>query len=180
MKDIGIFTDYSVSTNNLIPPLKFIRGLSVFFRTKFNLRGINRITCYTSFKMYLENRYVTFCSTCNFGDDGYWYNWCSIEWVDDNEVRNPYPVKILGYFTMNDCVYPVIQLSGDPITMEQSTDQFIRSFVLDDNQKTEVVDVETISSALCVFKNYGGPLQSYFCVLPKRKWRCYFGQKILR
>ncbi len=69
---------------------------------------------------------------------------------------------------MNERVYAVIQSSSDPIAMEQLTDQFICSFVLDDNQQMEAVDVETISSALCVFKNYGGPSHSYFCVLPKR------------
>jgi hypothetical protein len=62
--------------------------------------------------------------------------------------------------------------------MEQITDQFMCSFVLDDYQKTEVVDVETISCALCVFKNYGGPLQSYFCVLPKRKWGHFLSENI--
>jgi hypothetical protein len=148
LEDIGIFTDYSVSTNHLTPPLKFVCGLAVVSGTKFNLRGINRITCYTSCKIYLENRCVTFCSTCNFGDDGYWYNWCLIEWVDNNEVRNTYTGKILGYFMMNDCVYAVIQVLSDPITMEQLIDQSICSFVLDD--KAEVVYVETINERTIV------------------------------
>jgi hypothetical protein len=55
LEDIGIFMDYSVSTNNQSPSLKFICGVSVFSVTKFNLCGINSFTCYTSCKMYLEN-----------------------------------------------------------------------------------------------------------------------------
>jgi hypothetical protein len=94
LEDIGIFMDSSVSTNNLTPPLTFICELSMFSATKFNLCGIKRVTCYTSCKMYLENRYVTFSSTCNFGDDGYWYDWCLIEGVNNNEVRK----HILGKF----------------------------------------------------------------------------------
>jgi hypothetical protein len=75
-------------------------------------------------------------------------------------------------------VYAVIQSSSDPITMEQLIDNFICKFELADDQQRVVVEIETISIALCVFKNYGGPLNSYFCVLPKRKWGCYFGEKI--
>ena len=81
---------------------------------------------------------------------------------------------------MKGSVYAVLQSSSDPISMEQLTDEFIGSFVINDLQPTEVVEVETISSALCVFKNYGGPSHSYFCALPKRKWGRYFGQKITR
>jgi hypothetical protein len=138
------------------------------------------VTCYTSCNINLENRNVTFYSTCNFGDDGDWYDWCLLEWIDDNEERNTYPGKILGFFTMEGSVYAVLQSSSNPISMEQLTDEFICSFVMDDHQPTDVAEVETISSALCVFKNYGGPLHSYFCALPQRKWGRYFGQKITR
>ncbi len=130
--------------------------------------------------MRLENRNVTFCLTCNFGDDGEWYDLCLVEWIDDDEESNTYPGKILGFFTTEGSVYAVLQSSSDLISMEQLTDEFICSFVIDDHQPTEVVEVESISSTLCVFKNYGGPLHSYFCALPQRKWGRYFGQKITR
>ncbi len=89
-----------------------------------------------------------------------------------------YPAKILGFFNIQTSVYAVIQSSSDPITMEQLIENFICKFVLEDDQQTIVVEIETISNTLCVFKNYGGPLNLYFCVLPKRKWGCYFGEKI--
>ena len=61
--------------------------------------------------------------------------------------------------------------------MEQLCEKFICNFVVEDDEQTVVVEIETFSNPLCVFKNYGGPLNSYFCVLPKRKWGCYFGEK---
>jgi hypothetical protein len=72
----------------------------------------------------------------------------------------------------------VIQSSSDPITMEQLSENFMCNFLVEDNQQMVVVEIETISNPLCVLKNYAGPLSSYFCVLPKRKWRLYFGEKI--
>ncbi len=69
---------------------------------------------------------------------------------------------------MQNSIYAVIQSSSDPISMEQLTDKFICSFVFNENTPSDVVEIETISSSLCVLKNYGGPSNSYFCVLPKR------------
>jgi hypothetical protein len=51
--------------------------------------------------------------------------------------------------------------------------------VVEDDQQMVVVEIETISNLLCALKNYGGTSNSYFCVLPKRKWGHYFGEKIL-
>jgi hypothetical protein len=62
--------------------------------------------------------------------------------------------------------------------MEQLSENFICNFVVDDDQQTVVVEIETISNLLCVYKNYGGPSNSYLCVLPKRKWGHYIGEKI--
>jgi len=128
--------------------------------------------------MFVEQRHVLFHATLDFGDDGSWYNWCLVEWVNNNEQHNTYPGKILGFFSIKTSVYAVIQSSSDPITMEQLIDNFICKFELADEQQPVVVEIETISNALCVFKNYGGPLNLYFCVLPKRKWGRYFGEKI--
>ncbi len=104
LEDMGIFKEYSVSNKNKNPPLKFIRGISVYAATQFHQCGMTTVTCYTSCNMNLENRNVTFCSTCNFGDDGDWYYWCLVEWIDDNEEKNTYPGKILGFFTVEGSV----------------------------------------------------------------------------
>jgi hypothetical protein len=79
---------------------------------------------------------------------------------------------------MENTIYGVIQSSIIPITMEELIDKFVRSFVLDHHQQTEIVKIDTIRTTLCIFKNYCGPLNLYFCVLPKRKWGHYLGEKI--
>jgi hypothetical protein len=115
--------------------------------------------------MNLENRSVTICATSNYGYDGQWYNWCLVEWIDQNEEHNTYPGKILGFFKMHDLVYAVIQLSSNPLTMEQSTDEFVCKFVLKHDKPMKVVKLETISSTLCVFNI----TLVHVCVLPTRK-----------
>ncbi len=70
LEDMGIFMEYSVSNKKENPPLKCICGISVYAATQFHQRGMTAVTCYTSCNMKLENRNVTFCSTCNF-----WRGW---------------------------------------------------------------------------------------------------------
>ncbi len=65
LEDMGIFTEYSVSNKKENPPLKCICGISVYAATQFPQRGMTTVTRYTSCSMKLENRNVTFCSTCN-------------------------------------------------------------------------------------------------------------------
>ncbi len=69
--------------------------------------------------MILEQRPVIFHATLDFGDDKSWYDWCFVEWVDNNKQYNTYPGKILGFFNIHNWVYAVIQSSSDPITMDQ-------------------------------------------------------------
>jgi hypothetical protein len=128
--------------------------------------------------MIIEQRPVIFHATLDFGDDGSWYHWCLVEWVDNNKQHNTYPGKILGFFSVHNLVYVVIQSSSNPITMDQLCENFICNFVVEDNQQTVVVEIETISNPLCVYMNYGGPSNPYFCVLTKRKWGRYFGEKL--
>jgi hypothetical protein len=128
--------------------------------------------------MILKQRPVIFHATLDFGDDGSWYDWCLVEWVDNDKQHNTYPGKIIGFFSIHNLVYAVIQSSSDPITMEQLCENFICNFVVEEDQQMEVVEIEIISNPLCVYKNYGGPSNSYFCVLSKRKWGRYFGEKI--
>jgi hypothetical protein len=140
----------------------------------------NKVTCHMLCKMILEQRPVIFHATLDFGDDRSWDNWCLVEWGDNEKQHNTYPGKILGFFSIHNSVYAVIQTSSDPITMEQLSENFTCNFAveIEEDQQTVVVEIETISNPLCVFKNYSGPSNSYFCVLPNRKWGCYFGEKI--
>jgi hypothetical protein len=89
-------------------PLKFIQGLSLYCLRTLNLRENNTITCYTSCKMIVEQRHVLFHATSEFGDDRAWYDWCLVEWVDNEEQWMTYPAKILGFFNIQTSVYAVI------------------------------------------------------------------------
>jgi hypothetical protein len=172
------FRDHYVSgRENKTLPITFICGLSLFCSMTLNLCGENKITCHTACKMVLEQRPVLFHAISDFGDDGSWYDWCLVKWVNNDEQHNTYPGKILGFFSIHNSAYAIIQSSSDPITMEQLCENFICNFVVEDDQQT-VAEIETISNPLWVYKNYGGPSNSYFCVLPKRKWGHYFGEKI--
>ncbi len=71
--------------------------------------------------MIVEQRHVLFHATSEFEDDGSWYNWCLVEWVDNEEQWMTYHAKILGFFNIQTSVYVVIQSSSEPITMEQLT-----------------------------------------------------------
>jgi len=151
LDDLGQFRDHYVSgRENKTLPIKFMRKLSLFCLTNLNLCEKNKITCHTSCKMILEQRPVIFHATLDFGDDGSWYDWCLVEWVDNNKQHNTYPGKILGFFSIHNLVYVVIQSSSDRITMEQLCENFICNFVVEDNQQRVVVEIETISNH-CVF-----------------------------
>jgi hypothetical protein len=43
---------------------------------------------------------------------------------------------------------------------------------------TYLVPLSTISHPLCVFKNYGGRINDFFCVLPQRKWSAFFSAQM--
>jgi hypothetical protein len=151
LDDLGQFRDHYVSgRENKTLPIKLTCGLSLFCLTNLNLCGKNKITCHTSCKMILEQRPVIFHATLDFGDDGSWYDWCLVEWVDNNKQHNTYPGKILGFFSIHNLVYAVIQSSSDSITMDQLCESFICNFVVEDDQQTVVVEIETISNPLCV------------------------------
>ena len=177
MTDHGQFDDHTVNKNvNL--PLKFVRGVSYYAATNWIITGTFTMTGYTSYKVNIENSPVIFCTTSNYGDDRRCYDWCLVEWLAQNNVSTTYPGRILGFINLHSNTFAVIQSSCNTITMEQLTDDFVCKFDLDESQQTYVVDVETISSALFVYRNYGGACHSYFCALPKRKWGWYFRQKV--
>ena len=59
---------------------------------------------------------------------------------------------------------------------------FVKKFKMNINDKlgsyTYLVPISTISNPLCVYKNYGGRDNEFFCVLPQRKWSGYFSTQI--
>ena len=73
-----------------------------------------------------------------------------------------------------------IQSSNNPISIEMMTVEFICKFTVDPTTPTSVVEIQSISNPLCVFKNYGGSKSEYLCALPQRYWSRFFGDRIIR
>jgi hypothetical protein len=68
--------------------------------------------------------------------------------------------------------------------MDDLSQSFIKKFNMPTDDKlgdyTYLVPLSTISHPLCVFKNYGGRINEFFCVLPQRKWGGFFSAHIRR
>jgi hypothetical protein len=68
--------------------------------------------------------------------------------------------------------------------MDDLSQCFIKKFNMPVDDKlgdyTYLVPLSTISHPLCVFKNYGGLNNEFFCVLPQRKWGGFFSAHIRR
>ena len=143
------------------------------YRDRFSIIG------YTSCKLHIDKREEIFRCTSKYSGDGQWYDWCIVEWVDLSNISQTYPGLKFGFINDGMKYCAVIQTSNDPMSMEKMTQDFICKFKLPSNTPTSVVEIESISNPLCVFKNYGGSKTEYFCALPERKWSRYFGDRIV-
>ena len=76
--------------------------------------------------------------------------------------------------------FAVIQSSKDKLSMDDLKRDFVCSFSVDGSIDEDlcVVPMESIRNTLFVFKDYGGNLGGYFCVLPRRHWSRFFGDQI--
>jgi hypothetical protein len=119
--------------------------------------------------MFVEQRHVLFHATSDFGDDGSWYDWCLVEWVDNEEQCMTYPVKILGFFSIQTSVYVVIQSSSDPITMEQLIDNFIYKIELADDQQPVVVEIKNHQQCIVCLQELWWSFEFVILCTPKEE-----------
>jgi hypothetical protein len=155
-----------------------IRGIAVYAASAMNLRGKFSSSVFTSCTLHLDDRDKIFRCTSKYPQDGQWYDWCLVEWENSTNVIQTYPGLVLGFIQvgMKDCA--IVQSSNDPISIEKMVNDFICKFTMPPNTPTIVIKIESISSPLRVFKNYGGYKSEYFCALPQRKWSRIFGDRI--
>jgi hypothetical protein len=178
LEENGIFKHYHVDNSSSLST-SLIRGIAVYASRELSIQDRCSIVGYTACKMRVDERDEIFRCNYNYSRDGQWYDWCLIEWVDSNNSSQTYPGLILGFIQVNMKNYAVVQSTNDVINMEKLTKEFVCKFSLQPNTPTSVVDIETISNPLLVFKNYGGSMSEYFCILPQRKWGRYFGKRII-
>ena len=66
--------------------------------------------------------------------------------------------------------------------MDDLCKNFVKKFKMPISSKfgdsTYLIPISIIAHLLCVFKNYSGCANEFFCVLPKRKWSGYFSYQI--
>ena len=79
-----------------------------------------------------------------------------------HKISQTYPGLILGFIQVEAKYGVDVQSSNNPISMEKMTQEFICKFNLPSNTPTSVVEIDSISNPLCVFKNYGGSESEYF------------------
>ncbi len=184
----GVF-DHIVTVSRTDFPDRCIQAIALHaakneYHQDYSVRG------YTACKLLLDGRQEIFRAISSYMDDGHWYDWCLIGWVDDG-VENTFPACILGFFDMDhsgssaeliDSVYVVIESSHDVVSMDALSQSSVKKFKMPTSSKladsTYLIPVSTIANPLCVFKNYGGSVNEFFCASPRRKWSRYFSAQI--
>ena len=178
----GIFDQYVATQkkSSIALHINLVRGIAIYASRELNCRGTVTTSGFTSCKLNIGEREEIFRCTSKFAQDGEWYDWCLIEWEITPGVVDTYPALILGFIEMGGKELVVIQSSNNPMTIEMMTEEFICKFTMDPNTPTSVVEIQSISNPLCVFKNYGGSKSEYFCASPQRYWSRFFGDRIRR
>ena len=158
------------------------------------LKGF-QVKGHTYCKMELLGRMELFLFEDNYRGGKSWFDWCLVECQCDEGLET-HAAMILSMFKIvtsgvvvkdlcedaaeEPSYYTVVQLSKGPVSMSNMERDFISPFSLGDDYDSDfkVVTLGSIIHPLAVFKNYGGHSEEHFCILPKRKWSRYFGDKI--
>jgi hypothetical protein len=174
-------------------PDRCVQAIALFAAKQDDYRDNYSVTGYTACKFLLDGRSEIFRAVSSFMDDGHWYDWCLVQWEDESGVYSTFPGRILGFFNLDhsgscdnlmECIHVVVESSCKPVSMDDLSQSFIKKFNMPVDDKlgdyTYLVPLSTISHPLCVFKNYGGLNNEFFCVLPQRKWGGFFSAHIRR
>jgi hypothetical protein len=144
---------------------------------------------YTCSKFEIEDRKVLFRCTNQYMGRSDWYDWCLFKRILNGE-HTSCPGQLLGFIQYKtegivpnrNQYYAVVQSAKDQLSMDDLKRDFVCSFSVDSSNKKDlcVVPMESIVDTLFVFKDYGGSMGDYFCVLPRRHWSRFFGDQIER
>jgi hypothetical protein len=158
--------------------VKFVEVM-VRFISKYNEPSTITVIGYTVCKLELDGRQEIFCAMSNYGDDDEWYDWCLIDWEDHEETYPGHTLEFLEYFVpaihsknyRGTLIFAVVQLSQStsPMSMNRMSKYFISKFHMpeDLDEFTYCIPIDSIVNSLCVYKNFSGPNQEYFCTLPQ-------------
>ena len=96
-------------------------------------------------------------------------------------VESHYPSRILGYVSIDVKQEAAIQCLSKPILWSTVERDFIVLIQLgtDFNISFVTVPIDALVHPLCVFSvNIDDECDTFYVVLPKRNWICYFGDRI--
>jgi len=167
------------------------------WRDRFIVEG------YTSARISLpgyESHVLFHCNPCHFGKER--YDFCLVNFTTDNddEHEKTCPAKILSFVRFatpgfptpalqhdnevdklsgDNRLYVIIHAANEYISWDDMESEFVFSFTLGKiNNCVYIIDVDTISDPLFVFRNYGKDGLHHLCALPYRRWGKYFQKKI--
>ncbi len=106
LEDNGIFSQYNVD-NSCSLPTHLIRGIAVYAARELNIQDRFSVVDYTACKMHVDERDEIFRCSSKYAQDGQWYDWCLIKWVDSSSTSQTYPGLILGFIQVEMKYYAI-------------------------------------------------------------------------
>jgi hypothetical protein len=96
LEENGIFSKFSVDNSQRLPT-NLIREIAMYAAREMNHRDRFSVVGYTSCKLHLDKREEMFRCTSIYSQDGQWYDWCLVEWVNTKNISQTYPGLILRF-----------------------------------------------------------------------------------
>ena len=96
LEDNGILSHYKVD-NSWSLPTHLIWGVAVYVMRELKIHGRCSVVSYTASKMHVNKIDEIFRCSSKYAQDGQWYDWCLIKWVDSSNTSQTYPGLILGF-----------------------------------------------------------------------------------
>jgi hypothetical protein len=128
-------------------------------------------------------RTLFYAHPCFHGHE--WYEWALVHFEENDNlghlVETYYPLRILGFVSIDGKREAAIQCSSKPIHWNTVETKFIVQIKLgmDFNISFVTVPIDALVHPLCVFPdNREQGCDTFYVVLPKRNWSRYFGGTI--
>jgi hypothetical protein len=165
----------SVSTKRLNP--KLIRVLERDRHEILETNGI-KLTGYTRVRCFDNNgeQSIYYAHPSYRGRP--WYDWAFVHFLE-REEEYYYPSLILGFIEIDGGVEAVVQCSSRPMKWSTVEKNMFVGFTLGIESESFVrVPLSSFVFTLCVIEDYGGEINKYYVVLPRRGWGGFFGKDI--
>lgn len=169
-------------------PDKLLLNLIFSEAAQADVCGSFSVVCYTEMKTECEGTDVTF-RACPHFQGGQWFDWAFINFNEyagkrneQVEVTRSYPSVLHAFmkYSWSSTYHAAATTSTTPVPWDRLQRQFLTKFTLGTGKGgcSCTVPVTSVARPLMAIKDIGGEDGSYFCVLPRREWSRFFGDKI--